>query len=252
MKPNGVLGFDKIYNHDENIPNSLRDAYFRNDYQMYNLYERHAKVASPKKDGSIDLRNISPSVPETYLDYMQQVQVGTKETFSALPTFYEYDKQLNNELSSIQRKTPLKLNTSKTSIEMKADYMAYKKSLSEKFMDINSNTNLKKMTDNINSYENIRYMENEENFRLKNNYIVQPSKLKLETIPTSDRLLYAEKIRKQQEEEIRRGAEFLRESKNKKELAKLMAEKVFISNFEYNSTISQKEIEEILTQANSQ
>lgn len=252
VKPDGVLGFDKIYNHDEKVPPTLRDAYFKNDNQTYNLYERHAKVATPNKDGSIDLKNIPANVPETYLDYMQQVQVGTKETFSSLPTFYEYDKQLNNELNTIQKRNPLKLDTSKSSIEMKADYMAYKKSLSEKFMDINSDTNLKKMTENINNYENIKFMENEENYRVRNNYIIQPSKLKLETIPTSDRLLYAEKIRKQQEDEIRRGAEFLRESKNKKELAKLMAEKVFISNFEYNSSISQKEIEEILTQANAQ
>lgn len=252
IKPDGVLGFDKIYSHDSKIPSSLREAYFKNDYQTYSLYERYAKVATPSKDGSIDLKNIPTDVPETYLDYMQQVQVGTKETFSQLPTFYEYDKQLNNELNLIQKKTPLRLDTSKSSIEMKADYMAYKKSLSDKFMDINSDTNLKKMTENINTQENIKFMEKEEDYRLKNSYIIQPSKLKLETIPTSDRLLYAEKIRKQQEEEIRRGAEFLRESKNKKELAKLMAEKVFISNFEYNSTISQKEIEEILTQANSQ
>ncbi len=252
VKPNGVLGFDKIYNHDEKIPNSLREAYFKNDYLTYNAYERYAKIAPPDKKGELDLKNISPQVPETYLDYMQQVQVGTKETFTAMPTFYEYDKQLNNELNLLQKKTPLKLNTSKSSIEMKADYLAYKKSISDKLMDINSNTNLKKMTDNINSQENIEFMQNEENHRLKNSYIIQPSKLKLETIPTSDKLIYAEKIRKQQEDEIKRGAEFLRESKNKKELAKLMAEKVFISNFEYNSEISQKEVEEILTQANSQ
>lgn len=253
VKPNGVLGFDKIYTHDEKIPNSVRDAYFRNDYQTYNIYERHAKVATPSKDGSIDFKNIPTDVPETYLDYMQEVQVGTKETFTSLPTVYEYDKQLNNEFNKIQKSNPLKLDSSKSSIEMKADYIAYKKELSEKFMDINSETSsLKKMQDSIGNYENTKFMENEENYRIKNNYIIQPSKLKLETIPTGDRVLYADKIRKQQEEEIRRGAEFLRESKNKKELAKLMAEKVFISNFEFSSEISQKEIEEILTQANAQ
>lgn len=252
VKPNGIVGFDKIYNHDEKIPNSLREAYFKNDYLTYNTYERYAKIAQPDKNGELDLKNISPQIPETYLDYMQQVQVGTKETFTAVPTIYEFDKQLNNELNLLQKKTPLNLNTSKSSIEMKADYLAYKKSVSDKLMDINSSTVLKKMTDNINSQENIKFMQNEENHRLKNLYIIQPSKLKLETIPTSDKLIYAEKIRKQQEDEIKRGAEFLRESKNKKELAKLIAEKVFITNFEYNSEISQKEVEEILTQANSQ
>lgn len=253
VKPNGVLGFDKVYAHSEEIPNSVREAYFRNDYQTYNIYERHSKVATPNRDGSIDLKNIPADVPETYIDYIQEVQVGTKETFTSLPTVYEYDKQLTNEFNKIQKSNPLRLDTSKSSIEMKADYIAYKKELSEKFMDVNSDTaNLRKMQDSIENYENIKFMEKEEDYRFKNNYIIQPSKLKLETIPTSDRLLYADKIRKQQEEEIRRNAEFLRDAKNKKELAKLMAEKVFISNFEFNSEISQKEIEEILTQANAQ
>lgn len=253
VKPDGVLGFDKIYKSNEKVPNSLREAYFKNDYQTYSIYERHAKVATPSRDGSIDLKNVSADIPETYIDYLQEVQVGTKETFTSLPTVYEYDKQLTNEFNKIQKNNPLQLNTSKSSIAMKADYIAYKKELSEKFIDINSdNSSLKKMQDNISSYENIKFAENEENYRLKNGYIIQPSKLKLETIPSGDKLLYADKIRKQQEEEIRRGAEYLRDSKNKKELAKLMAEKVFISNFDFNSEISQKEIEEILTQANTQ
>lgn len=252
IKPKGVMGFDKIYNNDKKIPTRLREAYFKNDYATYSAYERYAKT-TPAKNSEIDLtKATNDNVPDTYLDYMQQVQVGIKESFASLPTVYEYEKKLTNEFNKLQKDNKLNLDTSKSSIEMKAEYMAYKKSLSDKFMDINSDTTYKKMINGIKKYENISFAEQEEEYKLKNSYIIQASKLKVETVPTNDRFLYAEKIRRQQEQEIRRGANFLRNSKNKQDLAKLIAEKVFIANFEFNSTISQKEIEEILTQVQTQ
>ncbi|KAB7891281.1 hypothetical protein [Poseidonibacter ostreae] len=256
VKPDGTLGFDKMYDNSNDIPKALRTAYFGDNYALYNIYEKFAENATPDSSGKVNFKDMIPDVPETFLDYIQETQVMAKEAFAEIPTIYEIEKKLNNEFSDLTKDNPVSLNGSSTN--MKAQLLSNKKALLQEFMDINVSASeyddsdvkvLAKTLNAIEKKENIAFSESEDTYKYENGYIINPSLLKANALSSNNKIIYADKVRRQQRAEINRMADFMRKRKNNQEMVKLLAEKVFIANFDFNSQIAEKEIDEILSQA---
>lgn len=259
IKPSGDLGFDNMLDNVDTIPKSLRSAYFSDNYALYSIYEKFAKTATPESNGKIDFNKVEPSIPETYLDYVQETQVEAKETFVSVPTIYEIEKKLNNEYLDLVEQNPIEVDGS-SSVQMKASLLSQKRELLDEFTSINFTNEeraeankrvLAKALNSVDEYLNVKFAEDEDKYRYEKGYIVNPSKLKADALSSTNKIIYADKVRRQQTDEVRRMANFMRQKKNQKELVKLLAEKVFIANFEFKSEIAQKEIDEILSQANT-
>lgn len=246
---NGVLGFDSFYEgKDSTIPKSLSKAYFENDYKMFRMYDRFVKSGSSQGGNkTVDLKSFEPKLPETYLEYTQEVEASSKNTFTSLSTLYTIEKKLKREVDTIKSESD-ELSKNSSSEIMKLEYHGIKNKMLEELFKDEEDKELQKSLNALESYELAKFNEEEEDFRIKNAYLVNPSQLRAKTLPTQVRSVYVEKASRQLTQEARRKAEKMREIKNKQELLKLMAQKVFISNLEFRPEIAEKEIEEILTQ----
>ena len=258
ISPDGVLGFDRIYKNDSSIPKSLATAFNKDDYKKYRAYEffaesypfSHRKGLNKNDSLYVDFSKMKIS-PSSFIELESQKQINIAKILSSYSTPYVTEDLLKKELSDIKKKYG-NLSGS-TSAQLKADYLKKKKKTLEEFFNPNikkdkGKTILAKAMRDLANYERLKFAEKEEDYRRTHSYIVNPSGLKVLTKRKEDQISYMYEIMWQQTQEVRRKAENERMIKMKQETLKLLAQKVFVSSLEYEPSIAQKEIDEILGQ----
>lgn len=256
--PDGVLGFDRFYNNDKDMPKPLVTAFNTDNYKLYRAYERFAKTFKPSKRNGwspndsvyIDFTKFKVK-PSSYMQWKNDLELNVKKIIGSYATPYVTENKIKEELDRIKKK--IGKPTGSSSASLKADYLSKKtKMLKELFtLKINKKdgyTELAKAMRDLKNYERLKFAEKEEEYRRTHNYIVNPSGLKVLTKRKEEQISYMDKIMWQQTQEARRKAENERMIKMKQETLKLLTQKVFVSNLEYEPSIAQKEIDEILGQ----
>jgi len=244
--PQGILGFDKIYKSDKDLPDDIIESYNGDDYETFNMYSRYAKSVKPSEGENgkfVDFTKFEIE-PSSYAQYISDLQMNVRLMEVTHVTMYELEQAIKNELDVIKKKIGQPSGSS--SIGMKADYISKKGEMLKELTAPKSE--LGKALVKLKNYEMQKFNEEEEEYKLSHNEIVNPSNIKVLTKPESQQMKYRERMYQQQTRETRRISENNKKIKQKQGIMKLLAQKVFIANLEYNPSIAEKEIEEILGQ----
>lgn len=256
ISPDGVLGFDRIYKNDPDLPKALITAFNSDDYKTYRAYEffagtypfSHRNGKSENDSLYVDFSKMKITL-SSFIELETQKQTDVGKILTSYATPYATEDSLKNELSDIKNKIGKPSGT--TSAELKASYLMKKNKILKEFFSTDikkkeGKTVLAKAMRDLANYERLKFAEEEEEYKRTHHYIVNPSGLKVLTKRKEEQISYMYEIMWQQTKEARRKAENERMIKIKQETLKLLAQKVFISSLEYDPSIAQKEIDEIL------
>ena len=196
-------------------------------------------------------------VPESYMEYKAKVQAGYRTHISQKPSMNTIENKLLNEIDRLKKKYDTKNLSGSSSEDMKKDYYDKKQKILDELLsatvkkgssgeDIKDTSEYAKAIRDIENYEWGKYEHEEEKYRRKHVWIVEPSlqKVKLQPADVQDR--YADAIYMQLNGEIRRKEKVFYKIENEKRKVKQLAKRLFYESLEYNPKIVQKELEELL------